>query len=228
MITENDLNSQLPIFVQNRFGEPGEAFRVTNESTHVYAPPGVYFESSFTVTLWMIAYDSSAWWARIFDFGQGVGNNNVIFAYSTQSTRIPAVKIYNGSVPITNSSYGAYIRASENIFNFKWNHFALVVDSINVSIYINGKFAGGGLLKTKIPQVARNNCYFGKSSVSSDSFALAGYDEIKIYNHAMTANEVALDYSSSVAVSGVNTSKNKTKWFRKYYSTIIIKASMII
>ena len=51
-------------------------------SGYVTAPPGVYFNGDFSVSVWIKPINLASW-QRVFDFGNGPANNNVMIITST-------------------------------------------------------------------------------------------------------------------------------------------------
>ena len=49
---------------------------------YVRAPPSVYFNGDFSVSVWIKLRDLANW-QRVFDFGNGPANNNVMIITST-------------------------------------------------------------------------------------------------------------------------------------------------
>ena len=75
-------------FTTDRFGTPNSA--IYFNQGYLQAPPGNYFLSgNFTVTAW-IYLKSIQSWSRIIDFGDGEKNDNVIFGWYDNTSRIYA------------------------------------------------------------------------------------------------------------------------------------------
>ena len=51
-------------------------------SGYVTAPPGVYFNGDFSVSVWIKPINLGSW-QRVFDFGNGPANNNVLMLTSS-------------------------------------------------------------------------------------------------------------------------------------------------
>jgi hypothetical protein len=66
-------------FVSDRFGNPKAALYLNNGYAAV--PPGVYFNSTFTITAWVYPLDRNFHFQRIIEFGNGDFVNTVGFAY---------------------------------------------------------------------------------------------------------------------------------------------------
>lgn len=150
-------------------------------------PPGIYFNNSFSFLVWTKAFKFVVW-SRFIDCGNGESNNNIVISLSRDNafSQVPCVVVFNGSVaqPVVSAVNKLPINS--------WFHFAVVFDGHNLLIYVNGILDGnstsGGPLGVK-----RNSCYIGRSNwhfSANDSDAFASYDDLMIYNRALSSNEV--------------------------------------
>ncbi len=168
----------------DRFGNASGAMKMDGFSGYVDAPDGVYFNGSdFTVTAW-IKTASNGNSARVFDFANGQANNNVLLTYTSGTNGMPSATVYNGSTQI------GYISstATQTPLN-QWAHLALTFSSGIGSIYINGSRVALGNMTT--PQnVLRTLNFIGRSQWVVDAYADATFDDFRIYNRALTTNEL--------------------------------------
>ena len=67
----NSINAQ---FVNNSY--------LWLDSGYVTAPPGVYFNGDFSVSVWIKAVNLANW-QRVFDFGNGPASDNVLMITTT-------------------------------------------------------------------------------------------------------------------------------------------------
>ena len=94
---------------------------------------------------------------------------------------------YEGAFSDTNA--GGSIQLNQ------WYHVAFVLRNTNGYIYVNGIQVGTGSL-FEPSNVTRMSNYIGKSNWG-DPNANAIYDDLKIYNGAMSAAEILNDYTTS-------------------------------
>ena len=173
-------------FKADRFGNPNSAIYFQNG--YLQAPPGVYFRGDFTFTAW-INIQSYQRWSRIIDFGNGNPSDNIVLNFGKSGVYI-RTEIYcsNAETNITASSLA--------LQKHRWYHVAFVLNGTIGSIYVNGILATNGTMFAP-NNVQRTNNYIGKS-FSTDPNANAIYDEIKIYQGAMSQANVLNDYQNSV------------------------------
>lgn len=168
----------------DRFGNASGAMKLDGFSGYVDAPDGVYFNgSNFTVTAW-IKTASNGNSARVFDFANGQANNNVLLTYTSGTNGMPSATVYNGT---TLPGY-IFSTATQTPLN-QWAHLALTFSSGIGSIYINGSRVAQGNMAA--PQnVLRTLNYIGRSQWVVDAYADATFDDFRIYNRALTTNEL--------------------------------------
>ena len=153
----------------------GISFDGTND--YVSLPANTYFSGDLTIECWVYPR-SFGNWARIIDFGNGAGSNNVLLAYTDGTSGIPAFYVE-----------GNQFDATQAIVLNQWTHIAATLSGTTATIYINGIASGTSTFGTAPVNITRNNCYIGKSNWG-DAYANAIYDELRIWNTAKTQVEI--------------------------------------
>jgi hypothetical protein len=176
-------------FTSDRFGNSNSAILLSNG--YLQVPSGIYFTGSyFTITAWVKLYAHNSY-AQIFDFGNGKDNNNVMFGYTT-----------NGGLRLAVLSGSAFSSISNSISSLNtWYHVAAVLSGTTGYVYINGVQVATGTVNAP-NNISRTSNFIGRDNWPDDSYAYAAYDELKIYNTALSAYNVNLDMSI-----GANNSK---------------------
>jgi len=167
-------------FVPDRFCSLNSAIYFNHG--YLQVPAGVYFSGDFTVTGW-IYLKSYQYYSRIIDFGIENNNNNIILAFSDNTSMI-----YGKIVQ--------YFQTSSIINLNKWYFIAYVLSGTTGYIYVNGnRKATGTLLSPN--NITRKNNYIGKSNYFDQANADAIYDDIKIFKGALSSNVILNEYSTS-------------------------------
>lgn len=172
-------------------------FNATNSSICMrpgyYAlPPGVYFNGSFTVLAWIEEFVALSQ-SRLIDCAAGQGNDEVIIALSyNDELGQPGAQI-----EISNSNWQNNALTNTILQLNTWYHFAVVSDSQYLLFYINGVLKAN--VTSSSPRgVNRTTCYIGRSNwYPLDSDANACFDEIKIFNRALSSDEIKNGMNSS-------------------------------
>lgn len=95
---------------------------------------------------------------------------------------------------ITKSSWGAEEGITANTASVanKWVNYNVVVDEGKMSLYIDGELAVQRDINNRILDFGKNViCYFGKSFYGADQYFKGSYDNIKVYNRALSEKEIA-------------------------------------
>ena len=77
-----------------------------------------------------------------------------------------------------------------NLFYKDWSHLAVQFNAGSFLFYLNGILTGKRTGASSPQPVNRTLNYFGKSNWMSDSKVNAIFDEIRIYNRALSQSEI--------------------------------------
>ncbi len=179
------LNGASYSFTYDRFSNPNSA--IYFKKGYLQVPPGSYFSGDFTVTAW-INLRSYQHYSRIIDFGNGENNDNVILGFSGDSDNL--FISFNSA-----QSQKMLIASSVSIKLNQWYHVAFVLSKTKGKIYVDGSSAADGTLYVPT-NVKRNYNYIGKSNWP-DPNADAVYDDLKIYNEALSAESILNEFTTS-------------------------------
>ncbi len=180
----------------NLFGGLSYSFtndRFNNSNSAIYlnigylkVPPDVYFSGDFTVTAW-IYLKSYINFSRIIDFGNGGAySDNIFLAMDSPASKIKGF-VYKG----TNGTIGKGLTTIPMINLNQWYFVSFVLNGTTGYIYVNGSQTQKGLLL--IP----NNITRKINFIGSYNKPNAIYDEIKIYQGALTSTEIMTEYKNN-------------------------------
>lgn len=164
----------------------------TSLQNYASLPPAVYFSGDFTIECW-VYITAVTNWSRIIDFGNGSGNNNVLFSTSAGTSGNPG--FYVG---------GAQYQANSSVPLNQWTHLAATLSGNAATIYINGIASGSATLA--VPNnVVRNNNYIGRSNWGwGDPAPEGSFDELRIWSVAKTGPQIQAAMNSELTGSEPN------------------------
>ena len=168
-------------------GKIGYALEFDGLTDYVDLPDGFSdFTTGLTVTLWAKPTAAGSY-ARFFDWGNGADSDNIFF-YRLGTANTLAFNTYLGAVSST------VVQAPAALEQDVWQFLAVTMDSSgNVVLYKNGRPIQSGTVA--VPNVVvRTSNYIGESNWAADALYEGMMDEIKVYNYAMTAGEIAQVY----------------------------------
>ncbi len=167
-------------------GEIGNAVKLSGNGEYVNLPNGIVSGlHDFTISAWVNPSANSAW-SRVFDFGTGTGN----YMFLTLSAGGGPIRF-----AITTTSNGAeqQINGPGTLPLNTWSHVAVTLSGNTGTLYVNGQPVGTNNNMTLTPADlgATTQDWIGRSQFSADPFLAATVDDFQIYDHALSAAEVA-------------------------------------
>jgi len=166
-------------------GTNNYAMNLDGETDFIKLPEDTYFNSDFTFECWIYKRNNNNW-SRLFDFGNGANQNNVIIALSQSSSG----KL---SFHINNDNQNRSFQLDDPTPLNEWLHVTLRLTDHIGWIYLNGNYFDIGLLQQP-DDVPRSINYIGRSNWANDSYADALIDEFRLYNIALEPEQIKAHY----------------------------------
>jgi hypothetical protein len=159
-----------------------------NGTSNYIQLPAMNFDYSqgFTVESW-VYYEEFNKFSRIIDFGNGQGQDNIVFANEDTTNNLFFLVLPEDS---------PRIKASNALEEKKWMYLVATVDgSGNAKIYKNGQLIQSG--KQNVPKnIERQNNYIGKSNWPGDALFKGQIAEVRIWNVALSADVIEAKYNN--------------------------------
>ncbi|WP_341882713.1 LamG-like jellyroll fold domain-containing protein [Synechococcus sp. UW140] len=168
--------------------QSGQNFLSLNGNNQYATLPQQSLGGPLTIESW-VKLNSYSNWARIIDFGNGAGNQNILLGQLASTGRL-VFHVYDGS--------GNRIVDLEPLTQIplnEWTHVAATIDpQKNVKLYMNGAVIGTTVASSLPTTMQRTNNYVGRSNWGGDNAYLNGsIDELRIYNTARSADTISND-----------------------------------
>jgi len=157
-------------------------------------PSANYLSENFTMSAWVKRTSTVAGGAAIADFGNGMGVDNVNFFFAPESgTNRYFNNLGAGFVTIGDylgdSNVGYGIWDTKSLVVNQWTHITVTLEGGLGILYVNGAVAARALMPT-IKVTTRSSNYIGATNWRSFSNSMAMFDDLKIFNRALTPSEV--------------------------------------
>jgi len=201
LFISNFVQAQSKIFFAQNYtkvpaANPSQSYNALNFSSsfqnYASLPAATYFSGNFTIECWVYPTAHTNW-SRIIDFGNGAGNNCVLFATSYGTSGQPG--FYVG---------GSQFAANTQIPLNQWTHLAATLSGSTATIYING-FASGTSNFPTPANVTRNYNYIGRSNWGwGDPAPSASFDDLRIWSVAKTGSEITAAMNNELSGSESN------------------------
>ena len=137
-----------------------------------------------TIATWVYSTSSSNW-QRIFDFGNG--QEQYMFLTPTNGSQMRFVMKNGGEEEILSTT---------TLGRNAWHHVAVTIGNTEVALYVDGKVVASSTSMTIRPMdinPVRN--YIGRSQFVSDPRFKGNIDDFRIYNCALSAENIAKIYN---------------------------------
>ena len=172
------VHSRNATFVENcKQGQ--KALKLTG-SQFVQLPYEVGSSDELTVMMWVNLHSNSAW-QRLFDFGYDT--DHYLFLSPTNGS-VMRFGIKNGGVEQT-------VSCKSELPTSQWKHVAVTIGSDKTVIYVDGEEATSSTAISIRPSDVRPVLnYIGRSQFTADPFLNAELDDVRIYNYALSADDV--------------------------------------
>ncbi|HEY3322307.1 MAG TPA: Ig-like domain repeat protein [Planctomycetota bacterium] len=149
---------------------------------------------AMTVAVWVNSANPYANWNRVFDFGFGAGNNNILIGFQGNTGQM-AFHHYEGGVTVGSITCPTAFPTNT------WVRVVLTVTSDGIAtIYWDGVQQVTGNVQPITVQT-RTNQYIGKSNWP-DAMFQGMMDDFRIYNQAFTASELGVMSGLSATKTG--------------------------
>ncbi len=164
-------------------GKIGQAISLDGGDDFITLPSGFDdFTTGLTISVWARP-TAVRNWGRFVDFANGPSSDNILFARGGTTNQF-VMEIYKGAG-------GGAVWSPAILEQNVWQMLTATVDPRgNVVLYKNGLAVATGV--TNIPNVVeRGICYIGKSNWNGDELYAGGMDDLRLYNYALSPEEVA-------------------------------------
>lgn len=157
----------------------------TTRNTHLMIPNSVANNDEMTIAMW-VRWGGSSNWERIFDFGSGT--DQYMFLTPSNGSEMRFVMKNGGDEQV--------LSTGKKLASTSWKHIAITLKPISggkmaVKLYTDGvETAADSSFTIKPSDIDPSLCYLGRSMFDSDPLFKGALDDIRIYNHALNAEQI--------------------------------------
>ncbi|MBQ6433177.1 MAG: RICIN domain-containing protein [Bacteroidaceae bacterium] len=190
-------------------GHFGQAITLDGSTNFIQLPATIANSRDLTFAAW-INWQGGNSWQRIFDFGTDTDH------YCFLTTK-PSV-VNRLRLAIKDGSSEQILNAETTHTTNEWIHVAVSFSAEAITLYLNGQAVGTTTdIKTRPADFRPVFNYIGRSQFTADPMLNAAIDEVRIYNYALTAEEIAALYNATEETDGINTINNATQVSRQIF-----------
>ncbi|MCR4602053.1 MAG: RICIN domain-containing protein [Prevotella sp.] len=159
---------------------------------YLQLPTGIVKGNQLTVSMWVKASSSKAW-QRLFDFGHDADHYLFLTTYNASSRMRFAIK---------NGGDEQVLDCPKRMPLLSWHHVVLTIEPGSTAIYLDGEQLAQTDAITISPQDVNPIInYIGRSQFNSDPYLTAYLDDVRIYNYALTSDEVSQLYAQTSGIT---------------------------
>jgi hypothetical protein len=176
------------VAASDRFGNAGGAMAFSGAGNYIRCKSGAYFGSQYSVTAWVnaTAYNSSS---HILDFGNGQAADNTDLALTSGNSGLPYFEAYIGGTQV--GDCGAVTPIGSN----QWVYLVGTCTETQICLYYNGVLqASNTAAVNRAAPVDTIFNYLGRSNWGAYAYFAGRLDDIRIFDRALSADEVAQLY----------------------------------
>ena len=157
-----------------------KALSLTSGNNYLQLPTQIASMREMTISTWVNLRNGAAK-QRIFDFGCGTEKYMYLTPNNGSSEMSFVMKNGGEEEVISTNKMGTY----------SWTHVAVTISDEAVTLYVNGEEVAKSTSMTIRPSDIKPSInYIGRSQFSADPLIKAYYDDFRIYNYALSAEEV--------------------------------------
>lgn len=186
-LTPNHLSASLygtASYSGNTLAKSGTKSLNLNGGTYLQLPYSAAHHDALTIATW-VRWNGNSNWQRIFDFGNST-TQYMFFTPSNGSEMRFVMKNGDDEQILTNGS---------KLSSSGWKHLAITLqptgDKVQATLYLDGQAVATRSDFTIRPSdIAPSLCYIGRSMFTADPYFSGRLDDFRIYNYALSADEV--------------------------------------
>lgn len=145
--------------------------------SYLTLPPSVGNLSEMTIAMWVNINNTNSW-QRIFDFGNGT--DQYFFLTPSNGNEMRLVLKNGGEEQILSTT-----KATTG-----WHYIAVTLAPEAVTLYVDGKATTSTSITLRPSDFHPKRNYIGRSQFIADPFFVGYIDDLRIYNYALSADEV--------------------------------------
>lgn len=162
---------------------------------YLQLPTAIANREEMTIALW-VRWKGSGNWQRIFDFGNGENQYMFLTANATNSKMRFAIKNGGDEQYMDISKLGTY----------SWKHITLTISNDSIAAYVNGELKASTTDITVRPADFKPIFnYIGRSQFRGDAMFKGDVDDLRIYNYALSADEVNALFTEASSIKDITT-----------------------
>ena len=164
--------------------------------------------NEMTISFWVYNGDVARKMAKVFDFGSDADHCMYFTIYNGTNTRFVIKKDDVEQVLATTK------------LSSGWKYVSVTFDKSQVKLYINGEEVASEDISIRPSDINPAMCFIGRSQSVSDPLFKGRLDDFRIYNYALSPEEIRLDMNGGVpdAINSLDADDNAVVISTEYFT----------
>lgn len=172
-------------FSTTRFKTGSSSLQFNGTDSYAMVPYTVSHNDEMTIAMW-VYWNTASNWQRVFDFGNG--EDQYMFFTPSNGGAMRFVMKNGGAEEVLDGTSALATRA--------WKHVAITYASNTATLYVDGQKVSSASFSIKPSDINASICYLGRSMFNADPLFNGNLDDVRIYNYALSAENVRNLYSN--------------------------------
>lgn len=196
-----------PFFLTAKKGNlKDQVLTLDGNADYLQLPATIANRKEMTIALW-VRWKGSGSWQRIFDFGNGEDQYMFLTTNAANNKMRFAIKNGGDEQTMDISPIGAYA----------WKHVIITIGNDSIAAYVNGELKASTTDITLRPSDFNPVLnYIGRSQFKNDAMLKGDVDDLRIYNYALSAEEVNALYAEASDIEDITATSRIVK--TSYYT----------
>lgn len=184
-----------------------KAVSLNGTTDFVQLPYEIADMDEMTISMWVCWTNPTSTWTRLFDFGNGTDQYMFLTPHYGSGMRFA----------IKNGGDEQQLNYRTRLATRAWKHVALTIGS-SVSLYVDGEqVATTNDITIKPSDIRPAQNFLGRSQFSSDPRFRGYFDDVRIYNYALSPDEVKAvmdDATNGITAVGAETPATRSAYYQ--------------
>ncbi len=186
----------------DRWGAANACYDVVGNSNHIMLPNDYWIYGDYSISAWVKVKQTESY-PRLYDFSNGYCIDNVLGKLSHSGNGCPSIEY------LVTGQTGSYYMSTTLLNINTWYHLVFISSGMQMYIYVNNMLIGTYNGNYMPQNVFRTSNKIGGSNAPLQDDTQAYIDDFRLYDRAITPEEVTQLFNEPENPNPVNVIKNK-------------------
>lgn len=200
--TRHGVSAGVAHYGTDRWGAPNSCYDVVDNSNHIMLPNDYWIYGDYSISAWVKIKQTESF-PRLYDFSNGYCTDNVLGKLSHAGNGCPTIEY------LITGQTGSYYMSNTPLSVNTWYHLVFISSGLQMSIYVNNVLIGTYTGNYTPQNVFRTSNKIGGSNAPLQDDTQAFIDDFRLYDRAITPEEVTQLFNEPQNTNSVSVIENK-------------------